>query len=137
MGGGGLVQIFFKKIIFFPRLFSEFLSFQVSKFPSFQGREGGREDPWDYMKFQQWLGPFLVDWITTMHANAFLTIFQQCWHMCYSWKIVRNLFASMVVLQSTRTGPKHCWKFMKSGDSNSFVYKLYNDTVIVLESTNQ
>ena len=36
-------------------------------------------DP-DYIRFQQWLGPFLVDWRTTMHANGFLTIFQTCWH---------------------------------------------------------
>ena len=34
-------------------------------------------DP-DYMKFQPLLGPFLVDWRTTMHANGFLTIFQEC-----------------------------------------------------------
>ena len=33
-------------------------------------------DP-DYMKFQQWLGPFLVDWRIIMHANGLLTIFQE------------------------------------------------------------
>ena len=31
--------------------------------------------------------------------------------MCYAWKIVRNPFSSMVVLQSTRNGPNHCWIF--------------------------
>ena len=60
-------------------------------------------DP-DFMKFQQWLGPFLVHWRTTLHANEFLTIFQDCWYMCYSWKIVRNSFACVVVLQSTGKG---------------------------------
>ena len=34
-------------------------------------------DP-DTMKFQQWLGPFHMDWRTTMHANWLLTIFQEC-----------------------------------------------------------
>ena len=28
------------------------------------------------------------NWRTTMHANGFLTIFQECWHTYYSWKIV-------------------------------------------------
>ena len=42
-------------------------------------------DP-DYMKFQQWLGPFHMDWRTTMHENEFLAIFQECRH--YSWKSV-------------------------------------------------
>ena len=37
-------------------------------------------DP-DSMKFQQWLGPFHMDWRTTIHANGFLTIFQECRHM--------------------------------------------------------
>ena len=31
-----------------------------------------------YMKLQQLLGPFLVDWRTTMHENEFLKIFQEC-----------------------------------------------------------
>ena len=35
----------------------------------------------------------LLDWIATKHTNEFLTIFQECWHMCYSWKIVRNIYA--------------------------------------------
>ena len=50
-----------------------------------------------------------MDWRTTMHANGFLKNFQECWHMCYSWKNVRNPFACMVVLQSTRKGPNHYW----------------------------
>ena len=58
------------------------------------------------MKFQQWLGPFHMDWRTTMHANRLLTIFQECLHMYYSWKIVRKPFACMVVLQSMWIGPE-------------------------------
>ena len=42
----------------------------------------------------------------------FLTIFQEWWHMCYAWKIVRNPFAFMVILQSTRKGPNHCWNYV-------------------------
>ena len=34
-------------------------------------------DP-DSMKFQKLLGPFHMDWRTTMRANGFLTIFQEC-----------------------------------------------------------
>ena len=52
----------------------------------------------DYMKFQQLLGPFLVDWRTTMHADKFLTTFQEE-HICqHSWKIVQNPFTCMVVI---------------------------------------
>ena len=56
-------------------------------------------DP-DYMKFQQRLGHFLVDWRTTMNASGFLTIFQECCHICYSWKIVRNPFLCMVFVSN-------------------------------------
>ena len=42
-------------------------------------------------------GPFPMDWRTTMPANGFLTTLQECWHMCYFWRIVRNTFACMVV----------------------------------------
>ena len=58
--------------------------------------------------------PFPFLWITTMQVNGFWTIFQECWHMCSSWKVVRNLSACMVVLQSTRKGPNNCWNFMQS-----------------------
>ena len=44
-------------------------------------------DP-DSMKFQQGLGPFHMDWRTTMHAKGFLTIFTEYGHTYYSWKIV-------------------------------------------------
>ena len=44
-------------------------------------------DP-DSMKFQQWLGPFHMDWRTTMHENWFLSIFLESWYTYYSWKIV-------------------------------------------------
>ena len=54
----------------------------------------------DSMKFQQLLGPFHMDWRTTMHANGLLTIFQECLHMYYSWKIARKPFVCMVILQS-------------------------------------
>ena len=46
-----------------------------------------------------------MGWRTTMHANGLLTIFQECLHMYYSWKIVRKPFACMVILQSMWTGP--------------------------------
>ena len=29
--------------------------------------------------------------------------------MCFSWKMVRNQFACMVILQSTRKCSNHCW----------------------------
>ena len=41
----------------------------------------------DCMKLQQWILPFHMDWRTTMLANGFLTIFRECWHTHYSWKI--------------------------------------------------
>ena len=61
-------------------------------------------DP-DSMKFQQWLGPFHMDWRTTRHANGLLTFFQECLHIYYSLKIVRKPLACMVILQSMWTGP--------------------------------
>ena len=41
-----------------------------------------------------------MDWRTTMHTNGLLSIFQECLHRYYSWKIVRKLFACMVIPQS-------------------------------------
>ena len=56
---------------------------------------------WDleYMKFQPWLGIFLVNWRTTMHANRFLTIFQEQHIFQHSWKIFRYPFVCIVALQ--------------------------------------
>ena len=45
-----------------------------------------------------------MDWRTTIHANRLLAIFQECFHMYYSWKIVRKPFACMVNLQSFGIG---------------------------------
>ena len=39
-------------------------------------------DP-DSMKLQDWLGPFHMDWRTTMHAHGLLTIFQECLHVSF------------------------------------------------------
>ena len=58
-----------------------------------------------FMKFQQRLGPFQMDWRTTMHANGLLTIFQEFLYLYYSWKIIRTPFACMVILQSKWPGP--------------------------------
>ena len=44
--------------------------------------------------------------------------------MCYSQKIVRNPFACMVVLQSTRKGSNHCWNFMQSGSESATYTKI-------------
>ena len=59
--------------------------------------------------------------------------------MCYSWKIVRNQFACMVVLQSTRKGPNHCLNFMYSGSDSAtnictiyYLYGLFMDIIISL-----
>ena len=54
-----------------------------------------------------------MDQRTTMHGNGFWTIFQ------HSWKIVRNSFACMVVLQSMWRGPNHCWNVMESGSESA------------------
>ena len=50
-------------------------------------------------------GPFHMDWRTTVHASGVLTIFQECRHTYYSWKIVLSPFACMVVLQPMWKGP--------------------------------
>ena len=63
------------------------------------------------MKFQQWLGPFHMDWRTMMPANEILRIFQECWHIYYSWKIVQNPFSCMVVLQSMWKYPFSSFKY--------------------------
>ena len=65
----------------------------------------------DSIKFQQWFGPFHIDWRTTMLANGFLTIFPECWHTYYSWKIFQNPFAFMVILQFTWKGPLFSKKY--------------------------
>ena len=40
--------------------------------------------------------------------------------MCqHSWKIVRNPFACMIVLQSMWIGSNHCWNFMESGSESA------------------
>ena len=57
------------------------------------------------MKFQQSLGPFHMDWRAAIYANGLLTIFQERLLMYYSWKIVRDPFACMVILQFMWTGP--------------------------------
>ena len=49
-----------------------------------------------------------MDWRTTMHANGLLTIFQECLHMYYSWKIAGKPFACMIFLQSMWTGSLEC-----------------------------
>ena len=59
-------------------------------------------------------GTFPLDWITTMHANGFWTIFQEYYVCQHSWKIFRNPFACMVVFQSMWKGPNYCWNFMES-----------------------
>ena len=35
-----------------------------------------------------------MDWRETIHCNMFLTIFQECWPTCYSWKTVKTTFQS-------------------------------------------
>ena len=47
-----------------------------------------------------------MDWRTTMHANELLTIFQQCLHMYYSWKIVIKPLGCLGILQSMWRGSK-------------------------------
>ena len=74
------------------------------------------------MKFQQRLGPFHMDWRTTMHANRLLKIFQECLHMYYSWKIVRKPFACMVMLQPMWTGPLE-YQIWGTNLSNNFKKK--------------
>ena len=54
-----------------------------------------------------------------MHANGFKTIFQEWYVRQHSWKIIRNAFACMVVLQSMWKGPNHCWNFMESGSESA------------------
>ena len=39
-----------------------------------------------------------------MHANGLLIIFQECFYMYYSWKVVRKPFACMFILQSMWIG---------------------------------
>ena len=64
-----------------------------------------------------------MDWRITMHANGFLIIFLEYYICKHSWKIVRNPFACMVVLQSMWKGPIHCWNFMESGSESSTYLK--------------
>ena len=64
-----------------------------------------------------------MEWRTTMYAKGFWTIFQEKYVCQPSWKIVRNPFASRVVLQYMWKGPNHCWNFMESG-SESATYNL-------------
>ena len=64
-------------------------------------------------------GPFHMDGRTTMHANGFQTIFQEYYVYQHSWKIVRNLFACMDVLQSMWKGPNNCWNFMEFGSESA------------------
>ena len=54
-----------------------------------------------------------------MDENGFQTIFQEKYVCMYSWKIVRNPFACMVVFQSMWKGPNHCWNFMESGSESA------------------
>ena len=40
--------------------------------------------------------------------------------MCqHSWKIFRDPFLCMIVLQSMWKGPNHCWNFMESGSKSA------------------
>ena len=60
-----------------------------------------------------------------MHENGFYVISQEQYVCQHSWKIVRNPFACMVVLQSMLKGSNHCWNFMESG-SESATYMALN-----------
>ena len=59
-----------------------------------------------------------------MHAKGVLTIFQECLHMCYSWKIVRKPFACIGILQSMWTGPKE-YQIYGINPSHTFKKKIY------------
>ena len=45
------------------------------------------------------LGPSFLHWRTTINGKGFPTIFQECWHICFSWKIVGASFQCIAVLQ--------------------------------------
>ena len=63
----------------------------------------------------------------TMHADGLLTIFQECLHMYYSWKIVTIPFACMVILQSMWTGP---YKYQIQGTKLFHTFKKKKDLSI-------
>ena len=65
--------------------------------------------------FQPELGPFPLDWQTTIHWNVSPIIFQQPWYMWFSWKMVVTTFQCMIVLQSRRRCSYLCWNILESG----------------------
>ena len=58
--------------------------------------------------FQEEKGPFPVDWRTTMHANGFLMIFQECGHTHIFIEQYNNIVNKLPSHEWSNKGDKWC-----------------------------
>ena len=58
------------------------------------------------------LGHCLLDWRRLGLWNVFLTVFQEPWHTCDSWKTVGTPLQCVALLQSRGQCHNYCWNFM-------------------------